>query len=101
MSDTAVVYARVDKRLKQNAEGILAQLGISPSNAIQMLYSKIILSRGMPFDLRLPDVKPVAIGAMSREELDAELTKGLESIKNGRLYSEQEIDAEFDREFGL
>ncbi|MEE0027812.1 MAG: type II toxin-antitoxin system RelB/DinJ family antitoxin, partial [Atopobiaceae bacterium] len=39
MANTSVVYARVNTRLKERAEGILAQLGITPSSAIQMLYS--------------------------------------------------------------
>ena len=41
-----------------------------------MFYSKIVLTRGMPFELRLPYPKPTAIGGMTREELDAELEKG-------------------------
>ena len=35
MANTTAVYARIDTKLKENAEGILAQLGISPSAAIQ------------------------------------------------------------------
>ena len=76
MANTTAVYARIDTKLKENAEDILAQLGISPSSAIQMFYSKIVLTRGMPFELRLPYPKPTAIGGMTREELDAELEKG-------------------------
>ena len=34
MANTSAVYARIDKNLKDNAEGILAQLGITPSSAI-------------------------------------------------------------------
>ena len=40
MANTKAVYARIDTKLKENAEGILQQLGISPSSAIQMLYRK-------------------------------------------------------------
>ena len=39
MANTSAVYARIDSTLKENAEGILQQLGISPSSAIQMLSS--------------------------------------------------------------
>ena len=53
MANTSAVYARIDKELKENAEGILSKLGISPSSAIQMLYSQIVLRRGIPFELRL------------------------------------------------
>lgn len=54
-------------KLKQaNAEDILSQLGISPSNAIQMLYSQIVLQKGMLFELKLPSSKPLAVDAMTR-----------------------------------
>ncbi len=45
--------------------------------------------------------KPTAIGGMSRTELDAELTKGVESLKSGRTYTADEVDAEPAREFGI
>lgn len=54
MANTTAVYARIDTTLKENAESILSQLGITPSSAIQMLYSQIVLLNGMPFELRLP-----------------------------------------------
>ena len=60
MANTSAVYARIDTNLKDNAESILSQLGISPSSAIQMLYSQIILKKGLPFELKLPSSKPLA-----------------------------------------
>ncbi|MDO4396030.1 MAG: type II toxin-antitoxin system RelB/DinJ family antitoxin [Clostridia bacterium] len=101
MANTSAIYARIDTELKNNAEGILSQLGISPSSAIQMLYSQIVLNNGMPFELRLPVSKPVAIGALTREELDRELQKGVASIKAGNVYSEDEVDEMLAREFGI
>ena len=101
MANTSAVYARIDSGLKESAESILQQLGISPSSAIQMLYSQIVLTRGMPLDLHLPSRKPTTIGGMSREELDAELMKGMDSLKSGRTYSVDEVDAELAKEFGI
>lgn len=101
MANTSAVYARIDTRLKENAEGILSQLGITPSSAIQMLYSQIVLTKGMPFDLRLPSAKPTAIGGMSRKQLDMELMKGVESMKSGKTYTADEVDAELRKEFGI
>ena len=94
MAKTSAVYARMDTQLKENAEGILAALGISPSSAIQMFYSQIVLKKGMPFELRLPVEKPTAIGGMTRAQLDAELMKGVESMKSGKTYTAEEVDAE-------
>ncbi len=101
MANTTAVYARIDTELKDNAEEILSQLGITPSSAIQMLYRQIIIHNGLPFDLKLPTVKPVAIGNLSREELDIELVKGIESIKNGKSVTASEFDKKFRSEFGL
>ncbi len=100
MANTSAVYARIDTNLKDNAEEILFRLGISPSSAIQMLYSQIVLTKGLPFTPRLPRM-PTAIGSMSREQLDAELQKGLDSMKNGRTYTEEEVDAMLAKEFGI
>ena len=94
MANTSAVYARIDTEIKENAEGILSQLGISTSSAIQMFYSQIILKKGIPFELRLPSRKPTAIGGVTREQLDAELMKGIESMKSGKTYTADEIDAE-------
>lgn len=101
MANTSAVYARIDSGLKESAENILQQLGISPSSAIQMLYSQIVLTRGMPLDLHLPSGKPVAIGGMSREELNAELMKGVNSLNSKKTYSVDEVDAELAKEFNI
>lgn len=65
----------------------------------QMLYSQIVLKKGMPFELKLPSSKPLAVGAMTREQLDAELQKGVDSIKAGKVYSADEVDAALAKEF--
>lgn len=101
MANTSAVYARIDTNLKASAEDILSKLGISPSSAIQMLYSQIVLTKGIPFDLRLPSAKPLAVSAMTREQLDAELQKGVDSIKAGKVYSADEVDATLAKEFGI
>ena len=101
MANTSAVYARIDTQLKENAEGILSRLGITPSGAIQMLYSQIVLTRGLPFDLHLPVEQPVAAGALTQAELDAELEKGMESIKGGKFYTADDIEGELLRGFGL
>ena len=100
MANTSAVYVRIDTGLKENAEGILSKLGITPSSAIQMLYSQIVLRQGLPFDLKLPVSIPTAIGGMTRAEIDAELQKGIESLKAGS-YTTDEIDAMMAEEFNL
>ena len=97
MANTAAVYARIDTNLKESAEDILAQLGITPSSAIQMLYRQIVLTRGLPLDLHLPPATPTAVGGMSRTELQ----KGVASLQNGKSFSADEVDAALYQEFGI
>lgn len=94
MAKTEAVYARIDTNLKHKAEGVLSKLGISPSSAIQMLYSQIVLQQGMPFESKLPKRKPVALASLSQDELDEELLKGINSLKNGEAISADEVDLE-------
>lgn len=101
MANTNAVYARIDATLKERAEHILNQLGISPSSAVQMLYSQIVLQKGMPFELRLPSTKPTALGSLTRDELDKELQKGIDSISTGQQYSADEVDQFFAKEYGV
>ena len=100
MANTTAVYARIDTGLKENAEEILSKLGITPSSAIQMLYSQIVLCGGMPFELKLPSAGPTAIGSMTRAELDRELVKGMDSLHAGS-YSADEVDERLKRKFGI
>ncbi len=55
MAKETTVRARIDEELKTEAEGILKQLGLTTSQAINLYFSQIVLRRGMPFDVCLPD----------------------------------------------
>ena len=103
MTNTSIVYARIDTGLKEDAEEILSQLGLSPSSAIQMLYTlrSDYPKKGMPFELRLPSEKPAAIGRMTRKQLDTELMKCIESMKSGKNYTADEVDAKLKQEFDI
>ena len=101
MANTTAVYARIDTNLKENAEGILSRLGISPSAAIQMLYSQIVLVKGMPFQSKLPEPQYFSAEGMTRAEFDNELQKGVDSIKKGRVHSVEDVDSMLAEEFGI
>lgn len=47
------VSARMEGDLKQEVEAILAELGLTPSSAIRILYKAIKRNGGMPFDIKL------------------------------------------------
>jgi DNA-damage-inducible protein J len=56
MSKTATIRTRIEPSLKIEVEDILAQLGLTASETVQLLYRQIKLQRGLPFDVRIPNV---------------------------------------------
>ena len=86
MAKSANLYARIEPEIKEQAEIILSELGIPASSAINMFYKQIILQRGLPFDVKLPQ-HPLDIGTMTEEQLDTELEKGYADMKAGRVVS--------------
>ncbi|HSY19072.1 MAG TPA: type II toxin-antitoxin system RelB/DinJ family antitoxin [Candidatus Acidoferrales bacterium] len=55
MSKTATIRTRIEPRLKHEVEGILAELGLTASETVHLLYRQIKLQRGLPFDVRIPN----------------------------------------------
>lgn len=100
MANTSAVYARIDKNLKERAELVLQQLGITPSSAIQMLYSQIIRTKSLPLDLRLTYRKPLVVEELSPVDLDKELQRGFDSVKQ-KAYSADEVDDILKKEFNI
>lgn len=69
---TASIYTRVDPETKDRAENILNQLGIPMTNAIAMFLKQVVIQRGIPFELRLPDSAPEEEGEQGEAEKAAE-----------------------------
>ena len=97
---TASVYTRVDPETKEQAELILAELGIPMSNAIGMFLKQVVIQRGIPFELKLPASKPVVICDLTKEQFDAEMQLGMDDINAGRIVSADDVEAEMRRLYG-
>ena len=59
MTQEARISTRIDKELKTEAEALLAELGMKPSQAISMFYKQIVRQRGYPFELKVPNDETV------------------------------------------
>lgn len=101
MAKSASVYARIDPMLKEQAENILSALGIPTSNAIDMFFKQIVLKKGLPFEVRLPYEKPVCLGTLSEEELNAELEKGYADLQAGRTKPIEQAISEVRSDFKI
>ncbi len=55
MAMEAMIRARCDADLKNAAEAIFKELGISTSQAINMFLAKVKREKGIPFELKIPN----------------------------------------------
>ena len=68
-------------------------LGIPASNAITMFYKQIILQRGLPFEVKLPE-HPLDVSRLTDAQLDAELEKGYAQYRAGQAVPAQQAFAD-------
>lgn len=52
---TSTISARINPDLKQKAEGVFKELGLTSSQAITLFYKQVELQRGLPFVVRIPN----------------------------------------------
>lgn len=101
MGSTTAVYARIDTDLKDRAEGILSRLGISPSSAIQMLYSQVVLTGGLPFTPRVPARRPLGMDPITEDDLVAAVKKAIESVEAGKGVPVDEVEHVLAAEYSI
>ncbi len=101
MAKTETLHIRVNETVKANAEEILSMLGISLSEAVNMFLCQVNLTGGIPFEVKVPANAPLAMGSLSKAQFDFEIAKGVEDIKEGRVFTADEVEKELKSEFGL
>ncbi|MBR3024260.1 MAG: type II toxin-antitoxin system RelB/DinJ family antitoxin [Oscillospiraceae bacterium] len=101
MARTSNVFARVEPEIKDQAEVILDQLGIPMSNAIGMFLRQVIIHNGIPFEMKLPVKKPLVMSELSKDDFDKEISKGINDIESGNVYSEEEVFEDIQRKYGI
>lgn len=62
-----LVRARVESRLKEDAEAVFRTLGINTTEAIRMFLSQVRLRRGLPFAVEIPENADVLLPARLRQ----------------------------------
>ena len=101
MARTSNIFARVEPEIKEQAEKVLNQLGIPMSNAIGLFLRQIVLQRGIPFDMKLPQNKPLSIGMLNEQQFNAEIEKGLADLTTGKVVSADSVADRMHRDYGV
>ena len=55
MAKTAMIRARTEPELKEEVNTIFKTLGLNETQAINLFYHHVKMSRGLPFEVRIPN----------------------------------------------
>jgi DNA-damage-inducible protein J len=55
MVATALVRARIDEVLKNEAAAVLASMGLTVSDVVRIVLAKIAKEKALPFEMRIPN----------------------------------------------
>lgn len=81
MIKKARVEVRVDLKLKSEVISVLKKLNMSESEAIRVYFRQIALTKGIPFEIKIPN---------------KETLKALDEVKSGKLREFNNFDDYLD-----
>lgn len=93
---TVPTQVRIDADIKRQATELFASLGLDMSTAVNLFLHQCVLKRGLPFTI---DSSTMIFGDnLSKEELDREILKGADDLRNGRVIPFEEASKLLDKE---
>ena len=60
MATTEMVHVRIDKRTKARAAKALAAMGLSVSDAVRVLLTRVAAEKALPFEVKAPNAATAA-----------------------------------------
>jgi len=57
MASDTVVRARIDGQVKEKAAKVLADMGLSVSDAIRLLLVRVATEKALPFEIKVPNAE--------------------------------------------
>jgi DNA-damage-inducible protein J len=72
LKKSAMIRARTTVRVKKEAEKVFTQLGLTPSDAINLFYRQVTLRHGLPFAVEIPN--ELTLATFEKTDQGEELT---------------------------
>ncbi len=66
MAANQLVQARIDGKIKQEASIVLEAMGLTVSDAVRLLLTKVARDHALPFDPLIPNIETIAAIKESR-----------------------------------
>jgi len=55
MAATAFVRARIDESLKEEAAAVLTEMGLTVSDVVRIVLTRVAKDKALPFEMRVPN----------------------------------------------
>ncbi len=88
---TTDVRARIEPDLKEHAQRVLAENGLTISDAVRLFLRQVVLVQGLPFEVRIPNAATLralkesdSLALKARFRNAQELLDGLEKQQEGQ-----------------
>ncbi|HEY2049535.1 MAG TPA: type II toxin-antitoxin system RelB/DinJ family antitoxin [Caulobacteraceae bacterium] len=56
-TNSSMLHVRLDDRLKEEATAALAAMGLSASDAVRILFNRIVADQAFPLELKVPNAQ--------------------------------------------
>jgi DNA-damage-inducible protein J len=66
------VHSRIDETIKEQASFILDKIGLNVSDAIRLFLNQVVMRKGMPFPVSIPNAETIAAMESSEKGEDLE-----------------------------
>lgn len=77
MATNAVVRARIDRQIKEEASVVLAAMGLTVSDAFRIMLTRVAREKALPFEPLVPN---------------AETIEAMKEARQGKLSSSDSVD---------
>ncbi len=78
MAANAVVRARIDEHIKEEASAVLASMGLTVSDAFRLMLTRVAIEKALPFEPLVPN---------------AETIEAMKEARRGNLESFDSVDS--------
>ena len=99
MAKNDTIHVRVDENVKINAEKTLAMLGLTISEAVNMMLCQVNLTGGLPFQVKLP--APESIIVNSKADIERKLNEAEQDISDGQIIDSDAAFDELEKKYAL
>ena len=80
MAATAFVRARIDETLKDEAAAVLADMGLTVTDLVRIVLTRVAKDKALPFEMRIPNKLTAKTLTQSEQGVDVHLAKDADDL---------------------